>query len=76
MFYQSDFGKQVEKKAWFALSDLILVFQFHHLVFGNKKKDFFSLEHRAVAESVRPCWSGRLARCSLLSYFPEDKGQV
>ena len=40
MLFQSNFGEQVEKRFWFALSDLMLVFQFDRLVLGNKKEDF------------------------------------
>ena len=40
MLYHCDFGEQVEKRFWFALSDLILVFQIDCLVFVNKKKGF------------------------------------
>ena len=55
MLYQNDFGEQVEKRFWFAFSDLILVFQFDCLVFGNEKKRFCSLlrTERLLRQSAR-----------------------
>ena len=67
------FGEQVEKRFWFALSDLILrscrwCFSSNVLFLGTRKKTLLSFEHRAVAASVQPRRLGRLARRSLLNY--------
>ena len=43
----------VQKRFWFTLSNLILIFLFNSLILGKKEKNIlFSLEHRAVAASV------------------------
>ena len=79
MLYLNDFGEQVEKRFWFAFSDLILVFQFDCLVFGNEKKKDFVLSWAQSGCCVSPPVPDRsscTAQRSLLSYFPEDKGQV
>ena len=68
ILYQSDLGEQVEKRFWFAQSDIMLVFQFDCLVFGNKKKDF------VLSWAQSSCCVSPLA--PLLSYFPEAKSQV